>query len=277
MKANQDTLTCFSKTTSHDVHRVIFHALYLPDDHNDPGDAMSVRCLTHTLSWGPTCGWYDVQEAGPALQPHVVDFLMVLLEALSGMENPILDYVATRLDTHTKHQDALDDARVSASRSSPLMDCITLVLEQTSADQLPVLIERVCDVIKTGIGSSTKSGCAYVATQLAAKFRGGDMAPHTNALLKALFKGAVSKSAPLRREFANAIGHVVRVAPTKDLNFVVKRCRRLYEERSSDEAVEASAAVCFAISRRSPDVLQKLASSLLPLAFLGMHDASVSQ
>ena len=29
---------------------------------------------------------------------------MVLLEALSGMENPVLDYVNTRLDGATRHQ-----------------------------------------------------------------------------------------------------------------------------------------------------------------------------
>jgi hypothetical protein len=44
------------------------------------------------------------KEAGPALRPHLVEFLMVLLEALSGMENPVLDYVNTRLDGATRHQ-----------------------------------------------------------------------------------------------------------------------------------------------------------------------------
>lgn len=196
---------------------------------------------------------------------------MVLLEALSGMENPVLDYVNTRLDGVTRHQDALDDARVSASRASPLMDCITLLLEQTTEEHLPVLVDRLSEMIKKGIGSSTKSGCAHVAAQLATKHRAA-FAPHANTMLKALLRGAVSKSAPLRREFANAIGHVVRVATPKDLNFVVKRCRRLYEDRESDEAVEASAAVCHSIAKRAPDVLQKIAASVMPLAFLGMHD-----
>jgi proteasome component ECM29 len=127
-------------------------------------------------------------------------------------------------------QDALDDARVSASRSSPLMDCITLLLEQTTEEHLPVLVDRLAEMIKKGIGSSTKSGCAHVAAQLATKHRVA-FAPHANTALKALLRGAVSKSAPLRREFANAVGHVVRVATPKDLNFVVKRCRRLYEVR----------------------------------------------
>lgn len=224
-------------------------------------------CSAHLL----LCG---LQEAGPALKPHAVDFLVVLLEALSGMENPVLDYVATRLDTKTRHQDALDDARVTASRSSPLMDCITLVLEQVSESHLDVLVERLSDLIKKGIGSSTKSGCAHVAAQLATKFR-TSLTPFANQLLKALLKGATSKSAPLRRDFSTAVGHVVRVATPKDLNFVVKRCRKLYEERQSAEAIEASAAICHAISKRAPDVLQTLASTILPLAFLGMHDQSV--
>jgi len=215
------------------------------------------------------------KEAGPALKPHVVDFLMILLEALSGLENPVLDYVANRLDPATRHQDALDDARMNAARGSPLMDCISLALEQTSDEHLPNLVDRLCELVKKGIGSSTKSGCAFVATQLTTKFRAG-LTPYANQLLKALFKGAVSKSAPLRREFANAIGHVVRIATPKDLNFVVKRCRRLYEERTAEETVEASAAVCHAIAKRSPDVLQKIASSILPVAFLGMHDTSAT-
>ena len=32
--------------------------------------------------------------------------------------------------------------------------------------------------------------------------------------------------------------------------------------------------MCHAIAKRAPDVLQKLAASIMPLAFLGMHDAS---
>eukprot|EP00041_Stephanoeca_diplocostata_P039190 m.1598242 g.1598242 ORF g.1598242 m.1598242 type:complete len:141 (+) comp25344_c0_seq54:247-669(+) len=108
------------------------------------------------------------------------------------------------------------------------MECINSLIPHVDAAHLPDLLARLCDVIKKGLGSSTKSGCAHVATQLAARFR-ADLTPHAGVLLKALLKGAVSKSAPLRREFANAIGHVVRCASPKDVNMVVNRCRKYYK------------------------------------------------
>lgn len=48
------------------------------------------------------------KDAGAALKPHLIEFMMVLLEALSGMENPALDYISNRMDATTRSQDVLD-------------------------------------------------------------------------------------------------------------------------------------------------------------------------
>lgn len=38
-----------------------------------------------------------IDEAGAALKPHTIKMIMVLLEALSGLESPVLNYFSARL------------------------------------------------------------------------------------------------------------------------------------------------------------------------------------
>ena len=213
------------------------------------------------------------KEAGPALRPHITSFMMVLLEALSGMENQVLNYVATRIDNSDRMQDTLENARISASKSGPISECINRLLDFADVSVLPEIVPPLCDLLRRGLGSATKSGCAHVAGRLAAKFR-QELNEHAKPLLKALLHGAVQKSAPVRRDFANAIGQVVRAAPAADVDMVVRRCHKMYLERSSDEAIETSAAICRGIAVQAPDVLTAVAAQVFPIAYVGMHDAN---
>ena len=188
------------------------------------------------------------KEAGPALKPHITEFVVVLLEALSGLESPMLNYLATRLSKESGNQDRLDDARLQMAKSSPITDTIDNLIKYIDASVLETLVPRLVDIIKKGIGTSTKAGCARLVEQLARQC-GQDLHPHAKPLLKAMLSAARGKSAPVRRDFANAIGHFVRAAPADDVDMVVKRCRKMYIARESDDYIEASATICKAIAR----------------------------
>jgi len=57
------------------------------------------------------------KEAGPQLKPHITEFALVLLESLSGLEAPVLNYMANRLSKESGNQDRLDDVRLAVSKS----------------------------------------------------------------------------------------------------------------------------------------------------------------
>ena len=213
------------------------------------------------------------KEAGPALKPHLTEFICVLLESLSGLESPMLNYLAARLSKESGNQDRLDDARLQMAKSSPITDTIDSLIKYIDAGILETLVPRLVEMIKKGIGQSTKAGCARLVEQLARQC-GQELHPHAKALLKAMLSAARGKSAPVRRDFANAIGHFVRASPPGDVDMIVKRCRKMYIARESDDYIEASATICKAIARYAPDVLAAVATQVLPLAFIGMYDPS---
>lgn len=212
------------------------------------------------------------KDAGAALRPFVIEFMMVLLEALSGLESSQITYVATIVSKETG-ADRLDDARLAAAKSSPLSECVSQLVSHIDAENIAELVLKLVEMMKKGLGPATLSGCANLASQLASRYP-HDLAPHVNKLLKTMITGAQNRSAPVRRDFSQALGQVIRCASAADVDMVIARCRKLYLNREKEEAQIASAAICRSIARQSPDVLSSVASAVLPLAFYGKHDTS---
>eukprot|EP00039_Didymoeca_costata_P013908 m.217981 g.217981 ORF g.217981 m.217981 type:complete len:1891 (-) comp15896_c0_seq5:51-5723(-) len=213
------------------------------------------------------------KEAGPALKPHIAEFATILLESLSALESPMLNYISARLSKESGNADRLDNARLAASKASPITECLDSLVKYVDSSVLKDLIPRLTDLIKTGLGSATKSGCARFAEQIATHC-GSDIHPYASGLMKSMMSAVKSKSAPVRRDFANAVGIALRSCPNAAVDLVVARCRKMYLNRDNEDVMEASAAVCKAISSRSPDVFNAVGTQLLPLAFVGMYDES---
>ena len=92
------------------------------------------------------------------------------------------------------------------------MDCMDRCVKQCDDAILPDLVPRLIEMMKKGIGPGTKAGCARVASMLAHECR-TSLGPYTAKLLKALLNASTVRSAPLRRDFVNALGDVLRCAP----------------------------------------------------------------
>ena len=53
---------------------------------------------------------------------------------------------------------------LQASKSGPMSECINRLLDFADISVLPGLVPRLCELIRKGLGSATKSGCAHVAS-----------------------------------------------------------------------------------------------------------------
>eukprot|EP00049_Salpingoeca_infusionum_P024422 m.15887 g.15887 ORF g.15887 m.15887 type:complete len:1890 (-) comp6833_c0_seq1:1619-7288(-) len=212
------------------------------------------------------------ETAGSALRPHLTQLITTLLEALSGLESPMLDYLSQRVSAQKGMEEAVDHIRMSSSKGSPIAKCLEVCAQQVDATVLPELVPALCQIIKKGLGASTKSGCARLACDLAKSCR-DELTPFTGKLLKALVSGATTKSAPIRRDLSSAVGEVCRVASVKDMESLVKKLKKAYlGEDASQESRETSAVVSRAILTKAPDVFQHHAPELLALTFYGKHD-----
>lgn len=150
------------------------------------------------------------KEAGPALKPHVATLIATLLEALSGTESGQLDYLANLLNSDSV-SNIVDDVRTSMQAQSPLTACLNDCVGHVDGSVLPELVPKLVSLFKSGLGASTRIGCARVCAALVRQCR-DELTPFGGKLLKSLAQAAMCKSAPLQREFALAFAAVSRVA-----------------------------------------------------------------
>ncbi|XP_045903275.1 proteasome adapter and scaffold protein ECM29 [Micropterus dolomieu] len=210
------------------------------------------------------------KTAGARLKPHASRLIPALLEALSTLEPQVLNYLSLRATEQEKS--AMDAARLSAAKSSPMMETINMCLQHLDVSVLGELVPRLCELLKSGVGLGTKGGCASVIVSLTVQCP-QDLTPYSGKLMSALLNGIHDRSTVVQKQFAFALGHLVRTAKDSSVEKLLLKLNSWYLEKEEPVYKSSCALTVHAISHYSPDVLKAHAGVALPLAFLGMHQA----
>uniref|UniRef100_A0AAY4AG20 Ecm29 proteasome adaptor and scaffold n=1 Tax=Denticeps clupeoides TaxID=299321 RepID=A0AAY4AG20_9TELE len=210
------------------------------------------------------------KTAGSRLKPHAARLIPALLEALSVLEPQVLNYLSLRATEQEKS--AMDAARLSAAKSSPMMETVNMCLQHLDASVLGELIPKLCDLLKSGIGLGTKGACASVIVSLTVQCP-QDLTPYSGKLMTALLNGIHDRSSVVQKAFAFAIGHLVRTAKDNSIEKLLLKLNTWYLEKEEPVYKSSCCLAVHSISHYSPDVLKRHAGVALPLAFLGMHQA----
>nr|XP_055061565.1 proteasome adapter and scaffold protein ECM29 [Misgurnus anguillicaudatus] len=208
------------------------------------------------------------KTAGSRLKPHAPRLIPALLEALSVLEPQVLNYLSLRATEQEKS--AMDAARLSAAKSSPMMETINMCLQHLDVSVLGELVPKLCELLKSGVGLGTKGGCASVIVSLTVQCP-QDLTPYSAKLMSALLSGINDRSSVIQKSFAFAIGHLVRTAKDSNVEKLLQKLNTWYLEKEEPLYKSSCCLVTHAISHYSPDVLKAHAGVALPLAFLGMH------
>ncbi|WAR24119.1 ECM29-like protein [Mya arenaria] len=169
------------------------------------------------------------KNAGVLLKPHIPVLVTALLEAISGLEPQ------------------LDNARIMASKMSPMMETVNLCVQYVDESVLPEMVPRLTELIKSGIGVGTK-------------------------LMGAFLNGVADRNMAVRKSYALALGHLVRIAKDSSVEKLITRMRSWYLEKEEEAAHNGCGLTLHAISQQSSDILKRHASLTMPLAFLAMHE-----
>ncbi|XP_034543139.1 proteasome adapter and scaffold protein ECM29 isoform X1 [Notolabrus celidotus] len=210
------------------------------------------------------------KTAGARLKPHASRLIPALLEALSTLEPQVLNYLSLRATEQEKS--AMDAARLSAAKSSPMMETVNMCLQHLDVSVLGELVPRLCELLKSGVGLGTKGGCASVIVSLTVQCP-QDLTPYSGKLMSALLNGIHDRSSVVQKQFAFALGHLVRTAKDSSVEKLLLKLNNWYLEKEEPVYKSSCALTLHAISHYSPDVLKSHAGVALPLAFLGMHQA----
>ncbi|KAL7988627.1 hypothetical protein Chor_007546 [Crotalus horridus] len=209
------------------------------------------------------------KSAGAMLKPHAPKLIPALLESLSVLEPQVLNYLSLRATEQEKA--AMDTARLSAAKSSPMMETINMCLQYLDVSVLGELIPRLCELTRSGIGIGTKGGCASVIVSLTTQCP-QDLTPYAGKLMSALLSGLTDRNSVVQKSFAFALGHLVRTSRDSSTDKLLHKLNNWYMEKEEPVYKMACALTMHAIGRYSPDVLKNQAKCVLPLAFLGMHE-----
>ncbi|XP_019955953.2 proteasome adapter and scaffold protein ECM29 [Paralichthys olivaceus] len=210
------------------------------------------------------------KTAGARLKPHASRLIPALLEALSTLEPQVLNYLSLRATEQEKS--AMDAARLSAAKSSPMMETINMCLQHLDVSVLGELVPRLCELLKSGVGLGTKGGCASVIVSLTVQCP-QDLTPYSGKLMSALLNSVHDRSTVVQKAFAFALGHLVRTAKDSSVEKLLLKLNTWYLEKEEPVYKSSCVLIVHAISHYSPDVLKGHAGVALPLAFLGMHQA----
>lgn len=210
------------------------------------------------------------KTAGARLKPHAARLIPALLEALSTLEPQVLNYLSLRATEQEKS--AMDAARLSAAKSSPMMETVNMCLQHLDVSVLGDLVPRLCELLKSGVGLGTKGGCASVIVSLTVQCP-QDLGPYSGKLMSALLNGVHDRSSVVQKQYAFALGHLVRTAKDSSVEKLLLKLNNWYLEKEEPVYKSSCALTLHAISHYSPDVLKGHAGVALPLAFLGMHQA----
>ncbi|EMP30775.1 Proteasome-associated protein ECM29 like protein [Chelonia mydas] len=209
------------------------------------------------------------KSAGVMLKPHAPKLIPALLESLSVLEPQVLNYLSLRATDQEKA--AMDSARLSAAKSSPMMETINMCLQYLDVSVLGELVPRLCELIRSGIGLGTKGGCASVIVSLTTQCP-QDLTPYSGKLMSALLSGLTDRNSVVQKSFAFAMGHLVRTSRDSSTEKLLQKLNSWYMEKEEPIYRIGCALTVHAIGRYSPDVLKNHAKQVLPLAFLGMHE-----
>ncbi|XP_064355758.1 proteasome adapter and scaffold protein ECM29-like isoform X3 [Dromaius novaehollandiae] len=209
------------------------------------------------------------KSAGAMLKPHAPKLITALLESLNVLEPQILNYLSVCATDQEKT--AVDGARVSAAKSSPMMETINVCLQYLDASVLGELVPRLCELIKSGVGFGTKGGCASVIVSLTTQCP-QDLTPYSGKFMSALLSNLTDCDSVVQKSIAFAMGHLVQTFQDSSTEKLLQKLRGWYMEKDETVYRTGCALTVHAMGRYSPDVMKNHAKQVMPVAFLGMHE-----
>ncbi|KAJ1736098.1 proteasome component M29, partial [Coemansia biformis] len=192
--------------------------------------------------------------SGRYLSPFVPVIVERLLESLSNMETQAANYMTFHADSSGISQEQLESLRLSAVKSSPMMQGIEAALEHLQPESMAELVPKLQHLIRHGLGLPTRAGCARTVVILCVK-KADLVRPFAPALVKAVSGSLAENSALQRQAWSAAIGYMAPMLSPGMFKNLLKHLEKIYVERYDDEARGVAGQVLEQLAQRCPERL----------------------
>jgi proteasome component ECM29 len=217
------------------------------------------------------------QSSSALIKPYLIDMIVSLLETLSGYEPPDLNYISLKLGSQDA-QEKLDMARISASKGTPMIEIINMNLEYLNDETIVAeLIPRLLEIVKKGLGVSTKAGVCHIISslvdlqpQLMIKFSGKIMSALVNSM-------STEQNKTINKCYCSAIGSIVKVAKESSIENLLNKLQEWYFEKDEDGIKQSCGLALLAIVQNNPEIASKYSKKCIPFVFFAMHQQNENQ
>lgn len=215
------------------------------------------------------------QSQSAFIKPYLIELIVNLLETLSGYESSELNYLSLKLNS-TDLQESLDQARVSSSKGSPMLEIINMNIQFIDAKIMEELIPKLIEIIKKGLGVSTKAGLGHLITTLINQSP-TIITPYAGKLMAAFVNALASEpNKTIRKAYCNTLGCIVKIAKESSIENLLSKLKEWYFEKDDDGIKLSCGLTLWAISQNNHDIMLKYIEKCAPFIFFAMHQQNES-
>ncbi|KAJ3323524.1 hypothetical protein HDV06_001801 [Boothiomyces sp. JEL0866] len=213
------------------------------------------------------------KTGGVLLKPHIVELVCTLMEALSSLEPQPMNYLAFHASSYNISQSDLEATRMTAAKSSPIMEAIDRCVPFIDASILSDLSPKLAVIVRKGVGLPTRAGAARFIYTLVQSVP-NELRPVSEPLIKALSVAIYDRSPVIRKSFSTAFGYLAKLVEFAVLEKIINQINNKYLEANDEEGRMVAPVTFLEISRHSPTAIQDFHGIIIPLAFMGSRDKS---
>ncbi|OVA18531.1 Proteasome stabiliser ECM29 [Macleaya cordata] len=208
--------------------------------------------------------------AGIALRPHLPDLVCCMLESLSSLEDQRLNYVELHAVNAGIQADKLENLRIAVAKDSPMWETLDLCLKVVDTQSLDLLVPRLGQLVRSGVGLNTRVGVASFISLLVQKV-GVDIKAFTSVLLKVLFPAVQEeRSGAAKRAFASACAILLKYAGSSQAQKLIEDTAALH---TGDRNAQISCATLLRnYSYRAADVVSGYGATIIPVNFVARFE-----
>ncbi|XP_058078401.1 uncharacterized protein LOC131226734 [Magnolia sinica] len=208
--------------------------------------------------------------AGIAIRPHLPDLVCCMLESLSSLEDQRLNYVELHAVNVGIRTEKLENLRIAVAKDSPMWETLDLCLKVVDTQSLDLLVPRLAQLVRSGVGLNTRVGVASFISLLVQKL-GADIKPFTAMLSKLLFSAVQDeKSGAAKRAFAAACAIILKYAGSSQAQKLIEDTTALH---TGDRNAQISCATLLKnYSHIAADVVNGYYAITIPVTFVARFE-----
>lgn len=209
---------------------------------------------------------------------HDIFRLQCIRYGCSGLEDSRLNYLEQHVNRLGVDADKFEEERIRFSQQTPIGETLDTCSKAVDGKAFCGMSSTLVSLIRTAVGSATKSGTANFIISCARRI-GTGVSPVALNLMRALYDAlSIEKSASVRKSYSSAYANLAKYAPKGKVDTIIdswlESCKH---EETKNEFMVLTGILLKSMSVESTDLFIRYADDIAPVAFMARYsDPSVA-